>query len=88
MWSVFCENQTSWKVPDYAHARRGALLLPKPSAQQEVEYVRTLIYCTQLWLCGLFNWLSSVNFLQQFAVFKNTRRYVACPLATFSQTSV
>jgi hypothetical protein len=27
--------------------------------RQDVEYVRTLIYCTQLLLCGLFNWLSS-----------------------------
>jgi hypothetical protein len=62
MWSILYENQTTGKVTDYAHAQRGALSLPKPSARQDVDYVRTLIYCSQLWLCGLFNWLSNINF--------------------------
>ena len=47
---------------------------PKPSALQDVEPVRTLIYCTLLWLCGLFSWFSRVNVLKQFALFKNIHR--------------
>jgi hypothetical protein len=61
MLSMFCGSQLSWKVLEYAHARRSiravmSIISHTICPARHVQSVRTLIYC------GLFNWFNSRHF--------------------------